>query len=1211
MAKDLFTNQASTTVAASKTAPAAGTTESWTVASSSAFPAASSTTFPASQFYVADPAAPTELILVTNVSGTTWDVTRGADGTTPVSHSAGFTIKNVVPSAFLQNMADRLQQETYSVKDFGAKGDNSNADHVGIQAALDTAWKQGGGKVIVPRGIYRVMGGTGALRIRSNVTLSLLPGAEIHRYNDSSSMIWNGDGAQVRAGWTGHGNITVEGGVFDMRCSSSTHGCTAQVSGGTTAPAAGTSESWTVTSTNTTPNQGFPQVPFYVYDPAQPTETMKVTAVSSPTSSTPTWTVTRGAGPLGATAVTTHSAGFVIRNADMALARDLFTRSNTSQPHTLGVMDTGQTWINESSRGTSDQGTGCLGITSNTVFAQAALTTGSMSTVFAWPDGSVNCTIPTTGSSGFAGLVFRVGSADNYWQYVRDNTTGNAKLSYFVNRTETVVTPTATTAVAAGSTLRVVFYGSTVKCYVGTTLTHDTTDSNFTTNRKVGLIISDTTSRLDTFESSAIIWSDSFTRANSTTTPGNANSLEAWTEQQGNLGISSSAVYAPANGTNIATLPATSETCPEARMTVAGNAGLVFRYKDNNNYWAFYRDASDSAATLIKVVNGSPSTVSRTATQTVSANDILRVVVNGWMIRTYVDNVKTHETVDSQHYQENKVGVIIYDTTARIDDFQAVVGWGGTTSGACFNFGHGENILFRDTTIRDTSANSHAIEIAGCKNVLSDNVNYSGMAPIWGRWSEAFQMDLTKGSGYFAAFGPHDSTNNRDVVFRGNSVNQSYMPGTTAWIRGIGSHTATIDVWHDHLRVVDNYFETTERAIRAYNWNNVFLRGNAVIGGQGIEVRVPDVASPVDEDTINNAGTQTSASQPTYNIQIEGNIIYADYSTSDGNVYAIQVLGESSTASANGVLIRGNDIRWSRNGGIWVQFGVHVSIVDNLVNSTAALSSGQDLGWHGIKVDTCQHSLVSNNQVFRAGSHGIYMLAGNDIRAIGNYIRGASRSSAGASSCMKVDSTPDDVTLIANVTRLWGSGNEPAWGLHTTTGTNIRRISNDFQGGGTSGDVSAHSGGDIGNLIAGTKTSDQTSLSSTSYADVTSLTCPVNVTGWYKFKAFISFRAVSGTSPTITFGVTGPTASVVVYNVTIQTATAGTTSTFSAGSYLQNTSQSAAVTTGVTYGAMIDGYINATATGTNLKVQYKAGGTSPSFSIFTGSNLVLERIIAS
>ena len=57
-----------------------------------------------SQFHVADAAAPTEIIVVTNVSGTTWTVTRGADSTTPVTHTAGFTIYQVVPYSWLATL---------------------------------------------------------------------------------------------------------------------------------------------------------------------------------------------------------------------------------------------------------------------------------------------------------------------------------------------------------------------------------------------------------------------------------------------------------------------------------------------------------------------------------------------------------------------------------------------------------------------------------------------------------------------------------------------------------------------------------------------------------------------------------------------------------------------------------------------------------------------------------------------------------------------------------------------------------------------------------------------------------------------------------------------------------------------------------------------------------------------------------------------------
>jgi hypothetical protein len=92
VATELYADLATTTVSSGGTdAPAQGTSESWTVASSAPFPAAATGV---SQFHVIDPAEPTELMLVTNVSGTTWTVTRGvgSPATTPVTHTGGFTV---------------------------------------------------------------------------------------------------------------------------------------------------------------------------------------------------------------------------------------------------------------------------------------------------------------------------------------------------------------------------------------------------------------------------------------------------------------------------------------------------------------------------------------------------------------------------------------------------------------------------------------------------------------------------------------------------------------------------------------------------------------------------------------------------------------------------------------------------------------------------------------------------------------------------------------------------------------------------------------------------------------------------------------------------------------------------------------------------------------------------------------------------------------
>jgi hypothetical protein len=100
---ELFNNYPQTTATGSSgsTSPVSGTTESWTVTSSSSFPAVTSAH--GNYFRISDPAQPTEVITVTNISGTTWSVIRGDDGTTPVAHANGFTIKQVVSAGWLNS----------------------------------------------------------------------------------------------------------------------------------------------------------------------------------------------------------------------------------------------------------------------------------------------------------------------------------------------------------------------------------------------------------------------------------------------------------------------------------------------------------------------------------------------------------------------------------------------------------------------------------------------------------------------------------------------------------------------------------------------------------------------------------------------------------------------------------------------------------------------------------------------------------------------------------------------------------------------------------------------------------------------------------------------------------------------------------------------------------------------------------------------------
>lgn len=184
MAVEIYANRPATTVTSGgTTAPAPLTVETWTVASSTSFPAASSSAVPPTQFHVADPAMPTEMILVTNVSGSTWTVTRGIEGT-PVAHTAGFTVNQVASAGVftqLRAVAWVNVATQYSADPTGVVDATS-----AFQSALNFLATAGGGVLYIPTGEYLI---TATLTWTSSDSLMIVgDGADATIINRASSV---------------------------------------------------------------------------------------------------------------------------------------------------------------------------------------------------------------------------------------------------------------------------------------------------------------------------------------------------------------------------------------------------------------------------------------------------------------------------------------------------------------------------------------------------------------------------------------------------------------------------------------------------------------------------------------------------------------------------------------------------------------------------------------------------------------------------------------------------------------------------------------------------------------------------------------------------------------------------------------------------------------------------------------------------------------
>lgn len=131
---EVFTNFGSAVVTAGgTTAPAAGTVQTWTVTATACPVAASGTQFRVVD--VADASARPEVMLVTassNGTGVSWTVTRGAEGSTPVAHTAGFTVKPVVSQAVLDGLT---QKPTAVVEQFVTTTGSDSNDGLSWQSA--------------------------------------------------------------------------------------------------------------------------------------------------------------------------------------------------------------------------------------------------------------------------------------------------------------------------------------------------------------------------------------------------------------------------------------------------------------------------------------------------------------------------------------------------------------------------------------------------------------------------------------------------------------------------------------------------------------------------------------------------------------------------------------------------------------------------------------------------------------------------------------------------------------------------------------------------------------------------------------------------------------------------------------------------------------------------------------------------------------------
>ncbi|MCX4450724.1 right-handed parallel beta-helix repeat-containing protein [Streptomyces sp. NBC_01789] len=195
-----------------------------------------------------------------------------------------------------------------------------------------------------------------------------------------------------------------------------------------------------------------------------------------------------------------------------------------------------------------------------------------------------------------------------------------------------------------------------------------------------------------------------------------------------------------------------------------------------------------------------------------------------------------------------------------------------TAASMCMSFGHAEGITVRGIIVLDLPG-YHGIEFNAikCGKVLNSGF-YGYIDPGSRDFSEAIQIDLAKSSSEFGPFGPYDDTPCIDIHIDGCSVGPSGTAGTTAWPRGIGSHSASPDKQHKDIRITNcAFYNCTQFAIGAYIWSGVVIQGVQMRDcAAGIRIR-PLTSATASQRTPAGASTPTiTGSQPVTGYAISG-----------------------------------------------------------------------------------------------------------------------------------------------------------------------------------------------------------------------------------------------------------------------------------------------------------------------------------------------------
>lgn len=163
--------------------------------------------------------------------------------------------------------------------------------------------------------------------------------------------------------------------------------------------------------------------------------------------------------------------------------------------------------------------------------------------------------------------------------------------------------------------------------------------------------------------------SDSFNRADSTTSLGSADTGQAWVVLNGTCGINGNRAYHTTSSSQDYAVVDLGQSDVTISLKIYGDiangGGITFRAVDVNNLW--FVDVDSSGSSLYKVVAGSFTQVA-TAMGAFTIGDTMSVVLSGTSVIVKRNSTTIHSSTQSQFSTATKHGLRLYGTSARLED---------------------------------------------------------------------------------------------------------------------------------------------------------------------------------------------------------------------------------------------------------------------------------------------------------------------------------------------------------------------------------------------------------------------------------------------------------------------------------------------------------------------------------------------------------------